>query len=88
MYSYKGFTYQPYEDVEDDNIKIFHDVKTPSGTTIMIPLSPYCKPTEKHFQKWVEAGCPTEPKTIERNGFKTICNWDLKDIDYAYSQKF
>jgi hypothetical protein len=85
---HKGFKYQPWEDREEDNCKIFHDVLTPTGKTISMPLSPYVTPTQKHFEKLVEIGCPTESKVI-KNGNRTVVTcWQLEDIDQAYSRKF
>lgn len=88
MFTYKGYTYQPWDDVEDDNIKTFHDVLTPEGKTISMPLSPYSRPSQKAFEKWVEIGCPQGSKEVIVNGFKSYHNWSIQDIDYAYSRKF
>ena len=87
VFQHKGFIYHPEEDREEDNIKIFHNVTTPKGERISIPLSPYCHPTRLHFEKWVEIGCPTERKLINKETGST-CNWDLKDIDEAFAKKF
>jgi hypothetical protein len=86
MIKYKGYTYQPSEDREDDNVKTYHDVLTPTGQEIAIPLSPYAHLTQAHFEKWVLLGCPTERKTIIRNAVTHSFNWDLNDIDQAFSQ--
>jgi hypothetical protein len=89
MIQHKGFIYEPFEDREEDNIKIFHDVMTPSGQKISMPLSPYVSPTQLHFEKWVEIGCPTERKIIITPCGHTLSStWDLKDIEEAFSKKF
>lgn len=71
-FKYKGYEYQPYEDIEEDNRKIFHDVITPSGETIHIDFSPYHDPTLDEFKLWVDIGCPT------RKGLKIGYNFDGK----------
>jgi hypothetical protein len=88
MIQHKGFIYQPWEDIEEDNIKTFHDVLTPTGETISIPLSPYAHPTQLHFEKWVELGCPTERMRGKSGCSISSFNWDLKDIDEAFARKF
>lgn len=89
MISFNGFTYAGWEDREEDNIKIFHDVTTPEGKTISMPLSPYCHVTQLHFEKWVLIGCPQERKIVDHGNGRTFsCNWDLKDIDEAFAKKF
>ena len=55
---YKGFKYEPMEDVEPDNIKIFHIVVTPEGKEIHMDWSPYSVPTIEDFQVWIDLGCP------------------------------
>lgn len=57
-YSYKGYTYLPQQDVEEDNIKIWHEVKAPEIGIIHIDCSPYRTPTVEQFHRWVDAGCP------------------------------
>ena len=57
-YEYKGFQYLPWEDHEDDNVKIFHDVATPAGRTIHMDWSPYDTPSEAEFQLWIDLGLP------------------------------
>lgn len=87
MIQHKGYIYQPWEDIEEDNIKIFHDVLTPEGKKISIPLSPYCSPNQLHFEKWVELGCPTERLKPDPKK-STSYNWGLKDIEETFSRKF
>ena len=41
MYSYLGYEYQPWEDVEEDNIKIFHECYK-NGKRINMPEAFYC----------------------------------------------
>jgi|TARA_B110000967_G_C18886855_1_gene564551 hypothetical protein len=64
---YKGFTYEPWLDEEEDNRKIFHDVYY-EGKEVKMPhwfsnISPYRDPTpaefinavnEIYFQHWVK----------------------------------
>jgi hypothetical protein len=59
-YAYKGFIYQPEEDREDDNVKIFHFVYTelPSQKMISMDWSPYSTPSAEQFQTWVDLGMP------------------------------
>lgn len=80
VYEYKGFKYIPWEDVEPDNVKIFHDVERPDGTSTHIDFSPYNSPTELDFIAWVELGQPT------RRDFQHGCNFDREDL-VALAQK-
>jgi hypothetical protein len=58
LYTYLGYEYRPYEDVEEDNIKIFHECYR-DGKRISMPQefynhSPYsymdCDQFVKHVQ--------------------------------------
>lgn len=88
MYTYKGYSYEPWDDREDDNIKIFHDVYAWSGPdfqTIKVssrsmPLSPYSKPSEKIFQMWIDCGQPNS-KEMGLNG-----NASCTDIEKYYQR--
>ncbi len=49
-----GYTYRPWEDHEDDNIKIFHDLTDPDGKSVYAPWSPYKMPTVKEVELFIE----------------------------------
>lgn len=74
-YEYKGYKYVPWDDYEDDNIKRFHDVKTPDGKTISVPCSPYTHLSETNFKRWVDMGCPSRDK-FDRN----LNNSDIAEL--------
>lgn len=57
---YKGFEYTPWEDIEDDNIKIMHDVITPTGKTISLRWSPYSTPSQQQFEFLIEQLTPED----------------------------
>lgn len=57
-YAYKGYKYFPSEELEDDNVKIWHDVLTPDGQKTEMGWSPYSIPTEADFRLWIDLGCP------------------------------
>ena len=71
QHTYKGdiYSYEPWEDREDDNIKIFHDVYLIDrdiqgdriGRTVQrsMPMSPYSTPSFDEFVMWIECGMPT-----------------------------
>ena len=63
-HEYKGYKYQPEEDIEPDNIKIFHDVITPEGERISLGFSPYSVPTKESFEKWIDLGCPKRGNSL------------------------
>lgn len=61
IHEYKGFTYQPEDDVEEDNVKRFHEVYF-NGDRISggwMPLSPYTTPSFELFSRWIDMGRPT-----------------------------
>ena len=57
-YTYKGFVYTPWEDFEEDNVKIFHDFHTPGGGEVCMDWSPYSVPTAEDIKTWIELGMP------------------------------
>jgi len=65
-YTYKGVTYSPWKDYEDDNIKIFHDVEFDGSNANhgiselggSMDWSPYSTPSVAMFQLWVDLGFP------------------------------
>jgi len=74
-FEYRGFVYSAETEHEDDNVKIFHEVKTPKGQTVNFNMSPYINPTETDFKRWVDLGCPTErfdSKQLKEMSIKNI----------------
>jgi len=58
LYSYLGYEYRPYEDVEEDNIKIFHEVYK-HGQRVSMPRefynhSPYSLMTFEEFVQGIQ----------------------------------
>ena len=86
MYKYKGYTYDPWEDREEDNLKVFHEVyaTSPDGKQEVesrsMPLSPYANPSEEHFRMWIDCGQPSA-KDMGLNG-----NAYCQDIVKYYNQ--
>ena len=52
-YECEGYKYYPYEDKDDDVIKIWHEISTPRGGHIQGPWSPYVTPTLEQFVEFV-----------------------------------
>ena len=73
VYKYQGFTYDPWEDREEDNIKIWHDIKCPDGRTVHGDWSPYTVPSVNQFIDFIEVnvlqteGYVRKDENIERN---------------------
>lgn len=61
VYEYKGFKYMPEDDVEEDNVKRFHNVHVNNGRIYggSVPLSPYATMTKELFERWIDMGRPT-----------------------------
>jgi hypothetical protein len=59
VYSYKGINYFYEKDYEEDNIKIFHLIKSDSISLDSFPLSPYSHVSYSMFCKWVDMGMPS-----------------------------
>lgn len=63
QFEYRGYIYCPYDDVEEDNCKRFHNVYVEyDGIRIdigSVPLSPYCVLTFNRFKEWIQMGKPT-----------------------------
>jgi len=73
IYEYKEFTLIETKDVDDDVVKIFHDVDGPSCHVGFIKFTPYESISEEFFEHWIDAGLPLHPKS---GG-----NWRNSDID-------
>jgi hypothetical protein len=56
-YTFKGVTYLPDHDYEDDNMKIFHIVEV-NNKEVSMDWSPYSTPSVEEFQTWVNLGMP------------------------------
>lgn len=71
---YKGFIYKPWQEVMDDNIKVYHDVETPDGKIIDMDWSPYETPSFDDFKMWIELGMPKRIHggPLSSNDLKTI----------------
>jgi hypothetical protein len=54
VYEYRGWRYEPLEDRERDNVKIFHDVVGPRGQFVAWEFSPYGRPTREEFEELVD----------------------------------
>lgn len=60
--AYRGYSYNPWEDREEDCIKIFHEIRSPEGSNIewnilprwFINISPYSHPTQEQFEQAVD----------------------------------
>jgi len=77
---YKGYIYRPFNDDEEDVVKIFHNViMIKNGVEIdcnNIPASPYCHIAETTFKMWVDCGMPNK----EKLGFNAnVYNKDIKN---------
>jgi hypothetical protein len=54
--------YGYWDDVEEDNIKRFHEVKEDweGGKTLSMPIGPYQgHVSEETFKRWIDMGMPT-----------------------------
>lgn len=63
QFEYKGYTYAPEDDIEEDCVKRFHRVyRKHKGVRIdseSVPLSPYSSLSEAQFIRWIDMGKPT-----------------------------
>ena len=84
-FEYKGYRYQPYEDVEpEENVKIIHFVASTveqDFKPVIFDWSPYSTPTEDDFRLWIDLGLPeriTEGRTstfpLNRKDLNQILN--------------
>lgn len=86
MFTHKGYVYQPWEDREPDNVKIFHDVISldDDKARLHMPLSPYSKPDAETFHMWIDSGMPSRQELNRILG--TNGNASCKDIKKYYQQ--
>jgi len=54
VFEYNGFTYEPWKDREEDNVKIFHDICYMDHAIAPMYTSPYRLATEDEFRAAVE----------------------------------
>lgn len=81
IHEYRGYEYVPWTDVEEDNIKHFHDVFAPDGQRISFDWSPYSMPSRADFQLWINLGCP------DRIGSGPLTSEDLQTIQEARHER-
>jgi hypothetical protein len=79
-FTYKGHTYDPYEDVEygdegPENVKIYHYFNIAGGKEVSMDWSPYSTPNEEDVKLWVDLGNPV------RIGGGPLDSADLKIIE-------
>lgn len=55
---YKGYTYTPWEDRDDDCVKIWHEFKSESGTTVTCDWSPYEYMNIDDIRLWIDLDLP------------------------------
>ncbi len=70
---YKGYKYEPWVEDDGDVRKTFHDVHTPWGTVITMPVGPYQSISNHYFKLWIDAGCPYPD-------YQRLSTEDLEDI--------
>lgn len=73
-FSYKGYVYQPFVDIEPDVMKTFHDVQDPNGKAHYIDWSPYSGISDIDFQSWIDLGMP------KRVGHSSLNSLDLMNL--------
>ena len=91
-YTYKGYTYTPWDDREEDNCKTWHDFKAPDGKTITCDFSPYQTMTPEDIRLWIDLGFPEritcgpldshDLNTLWREQLETITAINATFIDY------
>jgi hypothetical protein len=78
---YKGFTYSQELDYEPDNVKIFHEVKTPEGKIIHMDWSSYSTPTQNDFELYVDLGLPDRMHpALHHEGRRVFCPVNRDDL--------
>ena len=80
IFEYKGYKYMPEDDVEEDNVKRFHTVITPTGEPTYIPYSPYGSPSKINFERWVDLDFPKRGDSR----LKHPGNFSDKDIEFLW----
>ena len=90
--NYLGWSYQPWDEVMDDNIKTWHDFVHKDGRTATCDFSPYYSMTSKDIKLWIDLGMPeridTYPTTYPLNsrdleGLHNLNRWKLTG-QYSY----
>jgi hypothetical protein len=84
-WEYKGYTYQPSQDMEPDVVKTYHTVVSTQYGMDMgrdVPFSPYSLVSEEAFKAWIESGRPTKETLNKELG--TIGNPSNEDLINYY----
>jgi len=76
-----GYKYVPWDDREDDNTKIWHDIVRSDGTTFSIDWSPYSHMTVAQLERWVALGEPA------RIGYSPLSEQDLAFLEWLNENK-
>ena len=66
LFEYRGYIYAPEDDIEEDNIKRFHNIYCEHEgircNVGSVPLSPYSSLNEAQFRRWIDMGKPTRDR--------------------------
>lgn len=58
-HKYLDYVYLPYQDFEDDNVKIWHEVENvKTGERMTADFTPYCFMSKIDFKNFVDLGFP------------------------------
>jgi hypothetical protein len=62
-FEYKGHVFSTWKERMSDNVKIYHEIKTPEGKVEHMPWSPYDMPTVSEVKMFIDLGCPRGAQT-------------------------
>lgn len=85
-YRYGDYVYGYWDDVEEDNIKRFHEVKhdVEGGKTYCMTYGPYGTPSEQCFRRWIDMGMPSREEIgghYEDDHDKYYEKWITKQLE-------
>lgn len=58
IYSYCGWSYQPWDDADTDCVKIWHDFIHDDGRSVTCDFNPYEKMTPEDIRLWIDLQMP------------------------------
>lgn len=81
-WTYKGHVCEIWEDREEDNCKLFHDVTMPDGRQLCADISPYFTDSKVLVEMWIDLDYPT------RKVINSIGPLNQKDLERLWKEKF
>jgi hypothetical protein len=80
IYNYRGWSYQPWDDVDTDCIKIWHDFIHEDGRSANCDFNPYEKMSPEDIRFWIDLDMPDRITSSPLSASHLNTIWQKKNI--------